>query len=173
MPEKPTSWLEDHAGELPRGGMALDLACGKGRHALWLAERGYQVKAFDRDRAALSFLSDQAKARQLAIEPVCVDLEQPGFRVSPSAFDVIVVVNYLHRSLFPELVNALRPGGVLIYETFTMAQAQRGRPTNPAFLLEPGELARLVTPLAIVAAREGLYDDREIASIVARRSDTA
>ena len=89
--------------------------------------------------------------------------------LSGGVFDVIVVVHYLHRPLFPSLVNALRPGGVLVYETFTRAQAARGKPTNPAFLLEPGELLTLVRPLEVLASREGDYDGRSVASIVATR----
>jgi hypothetical protein len=79
------------------------------------------------------------------------------------------VVHYLHRPLFAALLGALRPGGVLVYETFTRAQAARGRPTNPAYLLESGELPRLVQPLAILASREGDYDGRMVASVIARR----
>ena len=169
MVEGPTSWLEDHAGVLPVGGTALDLACGRGRHALWLAERGYVVTAIDRDPGALSALAAAATTRRLELETICADLEQPGFGLEQDAFDVIVAVNYLHRPLFPTLVSALRPGGYLVYETFTVAQARRGRPTNPAFLLAHGELERLVAPLEVIARRDGVYDDREIASIVARR----
>ena len=84
-------------------------------------------------------------------------------------YDVVVVVHYLHRALFPALIAALAPGGVLVYETFTVAQAARGRPTNPAFLLEPGELPRLVAPLEIRAAREGDFEGRMVSGVVAVR----
>ena len=80
---------------------------------------------------------------------------------------MLVVVHYLHRPLFPALLAALAPGGVLVYETFTVAQAARGRPTNPAFLLEPGELPRLVAPLEVLAAREGDFEGRMVSSVVA------
>jgi len=82
------------------------------------------------------------------------------------------VVRYLHRPLVPVLIRALRPGGLLVYETFTRAQAARGRPTNPAFLLEPGELLTLVEPLEILSSREGDYDGGMIASVIARRGVT-
>ena len=87
----------------------------------------------------------------------------------PSTYDVIVVVHYLHRPLFPALIEALTPGGLLVYETFTRAQAARGKPTNPDFLLEPGELLDLVRPLEVLASREGDYDGRMVASVIARR----
>ena len=79
----------------------------------------------------------------------------------------MVVTNYLHRALMPAIVRAVAPGGVLVYETFTAAQAGRGTPTNPAFLLAPGELPRLVAPLAVIRQREGDIDGRHVASVVA------
>jgi hypothetical protein len=82
---------------------------------------------------------------------------------------VVVVVHYLHRPLFPALIEALSPDGLLVYETFTRAQAARGKPTNPDFLLQPGELFELVRPLEIFASREGDFDGRMIASVIARR----
>ena len=85
------------------------------------------------------------------------------------SFDVIVVVHYLYRPLFPALRAALRPGGLLVYETFTRAQAQRGKPTNPAFLLEPGELRELVAPLDVLAQREGDFEGKMLSSVIAVR----
>jgi hypothetical protein len=81
----------------------------------------------------------------------------------------VLVFRYLHRPLFPSLVDAVAPGGFLIYETFTVAQAQRGRPTNPRFLLKPGELVRLVEPLAILDAREADVNGQAVASVIAMR----
>jgi tellurite methyltransferase len=131
-----SSWLVDNERFLPRVGDALDVACGRGRHAFWLAQRGLRTYAV---------------------------------RFAPPEYDVIVVVHYLHRPLFPALIEALRPGGVLVYETFTRAQASRGHPKNPAFLLEPGELATLVGPLEILASREGDYEGRMVSGVIARR----
>ena len=85
------------------------------------------------------------------------------------AFDVVVVVHYLHRPLFPQLLAALRPGGVLVYETFTAAQAARGSPTNPAFLLGRASFADWSAARG-AGAREGDFDGRMVASVVARRS---
>jgi SAM-dependent methyltransferase len=166
----PASWLADHADSIPRGGVVLDLACGRGRHALWLARAGFHVRAIDRDREALNFLRLAAAAAGLPVATECVDLEtNPPPDLGDACCDAIVVVSYLHRALFPALKRALKPGGRLIYETFTIAQAARGKPTNPAYLLEPGELARLVEPLHVLEWREGEFDGRFIASVVAQR----
>jgi SAM-dependent methyltransferase len=165
----PESWLVQHADLLPRHGRALDVASGRGRHALWLAERGLTTLAVDRDADAVRELNDVAGARQLPLRAEVRDLERGGHPFRGSAFDVIVVVHYLHRPIFPALIEALAPGGVLVYETFTRAQAARGKPTNPDFLLESGELVELVRPLEVLASREGDYDGRMIASVIARR----
>ncbi|HVZ23205.1 MAG TPA: methyltransferase domain-containing protein [Vicinamibacterales bacterium] len=165
----PARWLTEHARLLPPGGDALDVACGRGRHALWLAAQGYRVRAIDRDAARVHALAQEAAARRLPVRAEVLDLEAGGVTLGRSAFDVIVVVHYLHRPLFPLLLEALRPGGTLVYETFLRQQAGRGKPTNPAFLLEPGELARLVAPLEILVEREGDHEGRFVASVVARR----
>jgi SAM-dependent methyltransferase len=172
--ETPATWLVEHAHLLPTSGSALDVACGRGRHTLWLAERGLVVHALDGNADVIADLTRIASERALDVRPRVVDLETGGVPSLPErAFDLVVVFNYLHRPLFPALVAALRPGGLLVYETFTRAQAARGKPTNPAFLLEPGELRRLVAPLDVVAEREGTFEARDIASIVAVARDPA
>ncbi len=163
----PATWLTMHRHLLP-GVHALDVACGRGRHALWLAEQGFRVTAIDRDADALRELAEEARRRGVSIDAGLVDLERGSGVLPADAFDVIVVVHYLHRPLFPQLLAALRAGGVLIYETFTTAQAARGKPTNPDFLLRPGELRDLVAPLDLLAWREGEFDGRDVASVVAR-----
>ena len=165
----PAGWLVTHRGLLPASGRALDVACGRGRHALWLARHGFETTAIDRDPEAVAALAVRARAEGLPLTATAVDLEAGEVALGEAAYDVVVVVHYLHRALFPALLAAIRPGGVLVYETFTRAQAARGRPTNPAFLLEPGELRRLVAGLEILDAREGDFDGRMVASVVARR----
>ena len=173
---EPTRWLVDHAHLLPLSGDAIDVACGNGRNALWLAARGFNTLAVDRNATAIAQLRDAASQRRLSLRAEVADLEEgrPESLVLPepdltSAFDVVVVVHYLHRPSFPALVAALRPGGILIYETFTRAQALRGKPTNPAFLLEPGELRELVAPLDVIEAREGEFEEKMLASVIAVR----
>jgi SAM-dependent methyltransferase len=165
----PSSWLVQHAGLLPREGRALDVACGRGRHALWLAAHGLTTFAIDRDAEAIRELNEAAVARRLPLRAEVRDLEDGSNPFRGSTFDVVVVVHYLHRPLFPALIEALSPDGLLVYETFTRAQAARGKPTNPDFLLQPGELLDLVRPLEILASREGDIEGRMIASVIARR----
>jgi rhodanese-related sulfurtransferase len=164
----PSPWLVANADLLPRGGTVLDVACGRGRHALLLASAGFEVRAVDRDPAALAFLRATAERLGLTLMADQVDLESdPPPDLPRSAYDLIVVFNYLHRPLMPALRAALKAGGRLVYETFTVQQAERGRPTNPAYLLQPGELMRLAAPLAVLRSREGEVDGRFVASIVA------
>jgi len=165
----PCNWLVDSARVLPRAGIALDVACGHGRNAIWLAEHGLRTIGVDRDESAVAWVNQEATRRVLPLWAQVVDLESGPPFIEPDSFDLVVVVHYLHRPLFPSLVAALRPGGMLVYETFTRTQAARGKPTNPAFLLEPGELAELVRPLDVLASREGQFDERMVASVVARR----
>ena len=167
--DAPARWLTEHAHLLPASGVALDVACGRGRHALWLAERGLTVRAVDRDADGVAALNTEARRRGLPILAEARDLEQSDAVVGEDEVDVVVVVHYLHRPLFPSLIRALCRNGLLVYETFTQAQARRGKPTNPAFLLAPGELAQLVEPLDVIASREGVFDGRDVASVVARK----
>ena len=166
---EPSRWLVDHAHLLPLTGDALDVASGRGRNALWLAGRGLQTHAIDRDLAAVEQLRTHAAALGLPLRAEAMDLECEGAMLPVAAYDLVVVVHYLHRPLFPQLTRALRPGGLLVYETFTRAQAARGKPRNPAFLLEPGELRALVQPLAISAEREGEFEGKMLSSVIARR----
>ena len=105
----------------------------------------------------------------LSIEAEIVDLEVPGVNLGQAAYHLILGVHYLHRPLFPAILDALRPGGLLLYETFTVEQAARGKPTNPAFLLGHGELRRLIAPLEVLRERDGLVEGRLVAAIAARR----
>ena len=168
--EGPSSWLLECADLLPRGGPALDVACGLGRHTLVLAAGGFSVRAVDRDPAKIESLQASAARLGLAIRAEVLDLEAGEANLGDGACDLVLVVNYLHRPLFPALVRALVPGGLLLYETFTMEQARRGRPTNPDFLLKAGELRGLVAPLEVLREREGDFDGRMIASVAARRA---
>ncbi len=130
----------------------LDVASGNGRHARFLAGRGHPVEAVDRDPAVLSSL---AGARGVSTR--CADLETGVWPYGGEQFAGVVVVNYLHRPLFPHLLAALAPAGVLIYETFAVGNERYGRPSNPAFLLNAGELLEVVRGKLRVIAYEDLY----------------
>ena len=133
------------------GGRVLDVACGQGRHLRYLRSLGFAVVGVDRDGAALAAFKGIE-----GIEIHVADIEAGSWPFAPGGFDAVVVTNYLHRPLFRHLVDSLRPGGVLIYETFASGNERYGRPSNPAFLLRPNELLRSVEPLAIVAFEQGL-----------------
>jgi len=169
MTLEPSRWLVDHARVLPRLGNALDVASGSGRNAFWLAAHGLETLAVDRSLTSVAGIRATAERLQLPVRAEVVDLEMEGATLPVAAFDVVVVVHYLHRALFPALKGALRPGGLLVYETFTREQARRGKPTNPAFLLEPGELRTLVAPLEILFEREGDFEGKMLASVIAAR----
>ena len=131
----PSAWVQSHAGLVAPGGRVLDLAAGGGRHARYFKDLGYQVTALDRDVSRLQDLAGQG------VEVMAADLEDGSpWPLGARDFDGIVVANYLHRPLFPHLANALAPGGVLIYETFGIGNERFGKPSNPNFLLHPGEL---------------------------------
>lgn len=166
----PAGWLLENADLLRPGMRVADVAAGRGRHALLLAAAGFDVTAVDLDAASLARAADQAARCGWTLTTEVRDLEVAGADLGDAVFDAMVVTHYLHRPLFPAIVRALAPGGVLVYETFTTAQALRGKPTNPAFLLEPGELPRLVAPLDVVRSREGEVDGRMVASVVARKA---
>ena len=166
----PSPWLVDNADLLPSGGRVLDVACGKGRHALWLAARGFEVHAIDRNAEAIEQLNAIAREKNLNLRATAIDLEtEPPPSLGRSEYDAVLGFNYLHRPLMPAVRGALKPGGRLFYETFTIRQAERGHPRNPAFLLQDGELPVLIAPLRILRSREGEFDGRFIASIIAER----
>jgi len=147
----PSSWLVRWAPLIPPAGEVLDLACGGGRHARFLAQQGHVVDAVDRDAQALALLAGVAGVR-----PLRADLEGGPWPYPDRAWDGIVVANYLHRPLFPSLLASLRPGGVLIYETFMAGNERWGRPSNPAFLLQPNELLTAFgADLALAAFEQG------------------
>lgn len=127
------------------------------------------MHAVDRNADALTALDAHARAHGLAIRTTCMDLESSAPDLGDDVYGTILVFNYLHRPLLPALVRALRPGGVLLYETFTLRQRERGHPRNPAFLLTDGELPELVAPLIVVHQREGEFDGKFMASVAAQK----
>lgn len=152
-------------------GRALDIACGPGRHALFLAERGWYVTAVDGSRVAIEFL--QARALGLTIDARVADLERGEFRIEPDAYDLICVCYYLQRDLFPHIRAGVRPGGLVVAAIHTVDDAPGVKPMNPNFLLRSGELRSEFAGWAILHYYEGKPTEaghqRQVAEIVARR----
>ncbi len=186
----PSDWVVRWTPLLPPSARVLDVACGHGRHAHWLAQAGHDVTGIDRDPTLLAPLAGFART-------LVADLEADPWPLPGAAFDAVLVTNYLWRPLFPALKDAVAPGGLLIYETFAQAHAALGRPRRPEFLLRPGELIDVLreapaapaalgeTPSApsgnrgadwhVIAFEEGRLPargdvpEREVQRIVARR----
>lgn len=166
----PSPFVLDHLGLAPPG-PALDVACGAGRHALAIARAtGRAVEAVDRDVERCVRLAARARAEGLPIRVVCGDLERMPLPVARYA--LVVNTLYLDRGLVPALTRALRPGGLLLFETFVVEQLATGHPRNPAYVLGPNELLRLAAGLRVLAYREGPVqrDGRQVhlASLAAR-----
>ena len=146
----PSPWVLRFAPLVPPGGAVLDLAAGGGRHARLFLDRGCRVLALDRDVSGLAGLAGRP-----GLETVAADLEDGSlWPLAGRRFDAVVVTNYLHRPLLPLLVAAVAPGGLLLYETFGRGNERFGRPANPDFLLEPGELLAAVAGALRVVAYE-------------------
>ena len=149
----PSPWVVRFAPLIAKNGAVLDLACGSGRHTHYLAEGGYPVVALDRNPDALEPLNSLT-----GVEIVAADLENENpWPLAGRQFAGIVVTNYLHRPLFPAIIDALAEDGILIIETFALGNEAFGKPSNPDFLLRPGELLEMVRgKLRVVAFEEGL-----------------
>ncbi|HEY2628260.1 MAG TPA: methyltransferase domain-containing protein [Usitatibacter sp.] len=132
-PSEPSPWVARWAASIRPGGSVLDVAAGGGRHAKLLAAMGFVVDAVDRDLSAFGECPPKVTLRE-------ADLEAGPWPYEGRRFDGIVVTNYLHRPLLARLVESLEAGGLLVYETFARGNERFGKPSNPAFLLAPGEL---------------------------------
>lgn len=161
----PSPWVQRFGSALAPGSQVLDVACGAGRHARWFAQRGCRVTALDRDAPAVEPLRGLAEVQ-------VADLEQDPWPLPGRRFDAVVVTHYLWRPLWPALLESIAPRGWLLYETFAAGQQSVGRPTNPDFLLRPGELLDVVRgSLRVVAYEDGFLaaPDRFIQRIAAVR----
>jgi SAM-dependent methyltransferase len=155
----PTALLAEWLPRLPRGA-ALDVACGAGRNALFLAAEGYRVDALDISAVGLERGRRAAAERGLALRWLCADLDEPAAAALPAAtYDLIVWVRYIHRGLLPHLIERLRPGGTLLCEQHLATDSDVAGPTNPAFRLQPGELLRSAARLRVLHHYEGAITD--------------
>jgi SAM-dependent methyltransferase len=163
--ELPVSpWVRRWSHLVAPGARVLDVACGSGRHVRWFANAGCRVTGVDRDAAALEPLREVAQT-------IVADIEGGPWPVPGQSFDAVIVTNYLWRALLPTLVASVAPGGVLIYETFAVGHASVGKPSNPDFLLRPGELLSVVPELRVIAFEDGFVapPERYVQRIVAVR----
>jgi len=182
LPAEPASIVLEWLPLLPRG-PALDLACGTGRHALLLAGRGQFVNAVDWSGTALDILENRARKAKLQVSRTgdastegsqthgirLIQANLEDIQLPEALFSLILCLQYLQRSLFPQVARALRPGGVLVFETFTLAQLNYSDgPRNPAYLLESGELRTAFPGLHTLFYRE-LNAGQGIASLVAQK----
>jgi tellurite methyltransferase len=176
-----SSFLVENSGLFDDLGIengVLDLACGMGRNGLFLFRNNVPVIFADNNEAHLQFVSSQLDHSQASAnrsEIWLVDFEaeaiQGNHPLSGKTFDAVIVFNYLHRALFPLIREAIRPGGLIVYETFTLDNKRFGRPNNPDFLLQSGELEREFAEWEIIESFEGEVPgpERSIARIIARK----
>jgi SAM-dependent methyltransferase len=168
--EAPSTWITRYAHLIKPGATVLDLACGYGRHTRFFAQRGCSVTALDRDPQALAALAD------VQCEIIQADIENGPWPLAGRTFDAVIVTNYLWRSLLPAIVASVAQDGVLIYETFARGNETVGKPSNPNFLLAPGELlSALGGALRVIAYEDGFLDspERFVQCVVAVRESAS
>jgi tellurite methyltransferase len=165
---KPSQFLVENLRLLPRG-RALDVAMGNGRNAIYLAKAGFEVEGVDMSSEAVNTALELSREANVNIKAQIADLEG-SYQIEKGAYDVIICFNYLQRSLIPQIKDGLRPGGMVVYETFIVDQAQFGRPHNPDYLLKHNELLDMFGEFRCRRYREGIIDNKKaVASIVAQK----
>lgn len=166
--QEPAPFLVENIGLLPVG-RALDVAMGNGRNAIYLARAGFAVEGVDRSPEAVNTGLAAAREAGVMIKARVVDLES-GYQIEKNTYDVIICFNYLQRSLIPQIKAGFRTGGMVVYETFIIDQAQFGHPRNPDYLLKYNELLDMFREFRCLRYREGIIDNRKaIASLIARK----
>lgn len=166
----PSSLLIRMLSSCPSG-RALDIACGEGRNAVFLAKQGYIVDAVDASPVALERGRCVAEDEGQSVNFIKADLGE--YQIEAESYNLIINFNYLQRSLIPAMINGLKKGGVILFETFTLEQKEIGSPRNPDYLLEPNELLRLFEGMHVIFFREGVFEEegrkKAISSIVVKR----
>lgn len=151
----------------PSGGIALDVAGGIGRHAIWLAQRNWKVDLIDISAVGIARAKQNAKNCRADIQFRVEDVKD--FSLRRNHYDLILVFFYLERTIFPKLLPSLRPGGLLFYKTYTREQRKfGGGPRHPMYLLKPNELLRAFSKLQILFYQETIWE-RGIAELVAKK----
>jgi len=166
---QPSKFLVENIALLPKG-RALDIAMGRGRNAIYLAEMGFEVEGIDISPDAVKEALELARQAGVTIRAQVADLEK-NHRIEKEAYEVIVCFNYLQRSLIPQIKDGVKEGGVVVYETFIVDQARLfGKPSNPDYLLKHNELLDMFRNFRCLRYREGVIADyKAIASIVAQK----
>lgn len=155
--------------DLLHRGRALDIAMGNGKNAVFLAQNGFNVEGIDISEEAVKAASELAGQVGVSIDARVEDLES-NFRMKESAYDVIICFHYLQRTLIPQIKRGIRKGGIVVYETFIVDQAQFGKPRNPDYLLQHNELLDMFREFRCLRYREGIFKGpRAVAGIVAQR----
>ena len=145
------------------------MAMGTGRNAVYLAKKGFDVEGVDISPEAVRSALDQAREAGVTLKARVADLEI-DYHIEKSAYDVIICFNYLPRSFITQIKDGLRVGGIVVYETFTVDQAQFGKPKNPDYLLKYNELLALFRDFRCLYYREGIVEERKaLASIIAKK----
>ena len=165
---QPSEFLVEITGLLPRG-RALDIAMGSGRNAIYLATLGFKVEGVDNSRKAIEEALALAQEKGVSIKTRVADLEKiPYFE--EGAYDLVICFNYLQRSLMPQMKNWVKPGGMLVYETFIVDHARFGKPRNPDYLFKHNELLHIFRDFRVLRYREGILGGKKaIASILAQK----
>ena len=149
--------------------MALDLGCGGGRDAIFLAQKGWQVTGIDQEARVLKRAKQLATRSKTSVKFKCCDLRKQGC-FPEKQFDLVIVVRYLNRALFEQIDRAVSPGGTLIYQTFVTGVEAFGSPKNPSVILEEGELSKIFSGYQIFVDRiDKLKDGRPVASFIAKK----
>lgn len=165
---EPAQFLVENVGLLPRG-RVLDVAMGNGRNAIYLARAGFEVAGIDMSPKAVNTALEASREAGVTIRAQIADLER-GYQIEKGAYDVIICFNYLQRPLIAQIRDGLRPGGIAVYETFLVDQAQFGRPHNPDYLLKHNELLDMFRSFRCLRYREGIIAKRKaVAGIIAQK----
>ncbi len=158
-------------------GRALDIACGVGRHAIFLAEHGWHAMAVDSSRVGIEILQQHAREAGLTVEARVADLESGEFHIEPGTYDLVCVFYYLQRDLFSPIRAGVKPGGTVVAAIHLNDGREDAKPANPAFLLERGELRQLFADWEITYYREGESDEgghhHDTAYLIARKPPDA
>ena len=165
---QPSRFLLDNIDLLPLG-RALDVAMGNGRNAIYLAKMGFTVEGVDNSREAVEEALAQAHEDGVFIQTRIEDLEKIPY-IDEDAYDLVICFNYLQRSLMPQMKNWVKPGGMLVYETFNIDQVRFGKPHNSDYLLRHNELLCIFRDFHVLRYREGVIEGKKaIASILAQK----